>query len=324
MSIAREMRELTDERVKNNMYHKKQAKDFVDTYILPLIKSKATQGDHLSTNDNEYSYTYPPLSICQNTLDNEYLICPSNIVDLVKKQLEEYGFNVRAYNNIFNISWEHIKIEKTLKLYKNKHGNFEDEPTHFIFDKETEMVIGYQEKNGDIRKLTDEEIKTCFEKRFRFDLNQEKYKTGDETDEDEIDDEALEELRAKLRNKLEEVVMKCPYNTPHGVVDWWGPSLKDEIFPREMFKNRSTLINSFVETCLIVYATSIINDNDNNLISSFGVTKKLETLWNHPKSVPSRILWQLVKQVDQDPDISVDILIDIISNTALIKQLKDK
>jgi hypothetical protein len=58
-----------------------------------------------------------------------------------------------------------------ITLRKNKFGNYEHDETQFVFDKETKDVIGKQDINGEIIKLTIEDIDICKRMSFKF-LNQ--------------------------------------------------------------------------------------------------------------------------------------------------------
>ena len=59
---------------------------------------------------------------------------------------------------------------KTLAIRKNEHGNHEHPETSFVFNPKTHKVIGKQNLNGSIDVLTAEDIETCNQYKFDYEL----------------------------------------------------------------------------------------------------------------------------------------------------------
>jgi len=85
-----------------------------------------------------------------------------------------------------------------ISIRRNQFGNHEHAETGFVFDKKTKKVIGKQKSNGKIEDLTPEDIDTCNQYKFDYELPDNLDKTGlddvsvDELDEEEDDDEIIE------------------------------------------------------------------------------------------------------------------------------------
>lgn len=95
-------------------------------------------------------------------------------------------------------------------LKQNKHGNYEHEETHLVFDKESKQVIGKQASNGHVLALTDEDIESCNRYKFKYALPENLVTTkkndvvaelGEDDAEELVDENDLEE---ELEEELEE------------------------------------------------------------------------------------------------------------------------
>ena len=61
-------------------------------------------------------------------------------------------------------------LRPIINVYKNEFNNFEHQPTKFIFDEFTHKVIGKQNDNGTIDKLTEQDLETCELYKFDYDV----------------------------------------------------------------------------------------------------------------------------------------------------------
>ena len=94
-------------------------------------------------------------------------------------------------------------------IRRNKFGNHIHPETYLVFDKKSKKVIGKQDENGNVRSLTPEDIETC--KNYKFDyelpLNLDTEKI-DEVEIDELDDllEEEDEVEEELLDEVKEEV----------------------------------------------------------------------------------------------------------------------
>lgn len=76
-----------------------------------------------------------------------------------------------------------------VNVKRNRYGNFENPETHFVFDRDTKEVVGKQGPDGEVTKLTLDDIQTCKQMNLLFrppeNLN---------NDQDDGEDEELEEM----------------------------------------------------------------------------------------------------------------------------------
>ena len=61
---------------------------------------------------------------------------------------------------------------QTIKIRKNKFGNYEHADTKFILDKDTQKVIGTQNDDGSIQELTPSNIDLCNKYKFSYEISQ--------------------------------------------------------------------------------------------------------------------------------------------------------
>lgn len=61
---------------------------------------------------------------------------------------------------------------QTIKIRKNKFGNYEHDDTKFVFDKDTQKVIGLQNDDGSIQPLTPSNIDLCNKYKFSYEISQ--------------------------------------------------------------------------------------------------------------------------------------------------------
>jgi hypothetical protein len=57
-----------------------------------------------------------------------------------------------------------------VSIRRNNHGNFEHSDTGLIFNNKTKKVIGKQNDNGTVDNLTSEDIETCKQYKFQYEL----------------------------------------------------------------------------------------------------------------------------------------------------------
>lgn len=58
--------------------------------------------------------------------------------------------------------------KKTVKIVRNKWDNFEHTETGIVFDLNTKKAYGVQQANGKVRRLLDDDIKTCVSNGFGY------------------------------------------------------------------------------------------------------------------------------------------------------------
>ena len=56
----------------------------------------------------------------------------------------------------------------SIQIKKNEHGNYEHPETKLIFDRESKQVIGKQQQDGTISKLTEQDIQQCDQFKFTY------------------------------------------------------------------------------------------------------------------------------------------------------------
>lgn len=91
--------------------------------------------------------------------------------------------------------------KSSISIRQNQFGNYEHMDTCFVFDSDTQFVIGKQNTNGSIDPLTKDDIDTCNQYKFNYDLpdnlsetrQEETQDEGEEDDEDIEDEELLQE-----------------------------------------------------------------------------------------------------------------------------------
>jgi hypothetical protein len=96
-------------------------------------------------------------------------------------------------------------------IKRNKYNNYEHPETSFVFNNETKIVIGKQNKNGSIEELTEDDIDKCNAFKFQFQIPMNLDKKSklvdvkvEELDEDEDEDEELEVEEEELEELVEE------------------------------------------------------------------------------------------------------------------------
>ena len=75
-----------------------------------------------------------------------------------------------------------------IQIRKNKFDNFEHFETGLVFNKKEQKVVGMQEKNGDIRPLTTQDIELCNKYKFSYELPEMLDDVDLEDDIDELDE----------------------------------------------------------------------------------------------------------------------------------------
>jgi hypothetical protein len=95
-------------------------------------------------------------------------------------------------------------------IKRNKYNNYEHPETGLVFNNETKIVIGKQNKNGSVDHLTEEDIDQCNAFKFKFQIPSNldrKSKLVDvkveELDEEEEEDEELEVVEEEELNEEE-------------------------------------------------------------------------------------------------------------------------
>ena len=61
---------------------------------------------------------------------------------------------------------------QTIKIRKNKFGNYEHSDTKFVLDKDTQKVVGTQNDDGSIQPLTPSNIDLCNKYKFSYEISQ--------------------------------------------------------------------------------------------------------------------------------------------------------
>jgi hypothetical protein len=108
------------------------------------------------------------------------------------------------------------KLEKNKSNYlvsRNKWGNYEHQPTHLVFNQQTEEVYGRQEDDGSVVELTDEDIQNCLCHKFKYvlpdNLNKNKKPLDDvkieEIDEEKENNEGEEAEEVEQIEEVEEI-----------------------------------------------------------------------------------------------------------------------
>lgn len=94
----------------------------------------------------------------------------------------------------------------TIQIRKNQFGNFEHSETKFIFNKETQQVIGKQNEDGTIDDLEKSDVELCHKFKFKYiipenlnknnndDINLDEMELEDDDETNESSEEELEEL----------------------------------------------------------------------------------------------------------------------------------
>jgi hypothetical protein len=108
--------------------------------------------------------------------------------DLVKRLMTNINNNDKVINTI-------LTGLSSITITKNKFGNYEHNPTKFVFNKTSKIVIGKQE--GDkIISLTEADIEICNQYKFKYtlpeNLNEEETDGGNVVD-TQIEDDVFEE-----------------------------------------------------------------------------------------------------------------------------------
>jgi hypothetical protein len=60
------------------------------------------------------------------------------------------------------------KRPETIRIYKDFFGNFVHEDTGFVFNKDTQLVIGKENDQGEVNELTRKDIEICHKWKFRY------------------------------------------------------------------------------------------------------------------------------------------------------------
>ena len=93
------------------------------------------------------------------------------------------------------VSTEYIQKKITsFSVSKNKFGNYWNESSGLVFDKETRQAVGKQQENGDVIGLTKQDIEFCKNNNISFKLpsniiSEEKESKSNSDDEESIDDD---------------------------------------------------------------------------------------------------------------------------------------
>lgn len=104
-----------------------------------------------------------------------------------------------------------VQKPKQLILSKNAFGHYEDRDTHFVFQKETKSVIGVQQQDGTIADLTEEHIKICQSRRWKYivpDISASQSHESEPKEEISDDDEDIHHLKKKKSVTSEKKVKK--------------------------------------------------------------------------------------------------------------------
>lgn len=95
-----------------------------------------------------------------------------------------------------------------IPIRRNTHGNLEHPATQLVFDKKTELVVGRQQDDGTVAELTDEDIETCKQYKFRYGTpeNLDKKEDLDKVKIDELEDDDIvvqEDSEVDLEEQVE-------------------------------------------------------------------------------------------------------------------------
>ena len=90
-----------------------------------------------------------------------------------------------------NIISEISKKVPVIGIKRNKHGNHEHQDTHMVFDHKTRTVVGVQQEDGTISKLTKSDIEKCHEYNFDYKIPD---SLNEKVDENEIEQELVDNL----------------------------------------------------------------------------------------------------------------------------------
>lgn len=81
--------------------------------------------------------------------------------ELFKGHIEMLKELDSLYDLAYNETEKYLNEQKKIIVRKNEFGNFIYPKNNLIIDKETKTVIGKQNENGTLDKLTDEDIELC-------------------------------------------------------------------------------------------------------------------------------------------------------------------
>lgn len=83
----------------------------------------------------------------------------------VKKKVETKKV-VEVKDNII----KKVENKQIVNIRRNTFNNFEHQETGFIFNEQTQKVIGKQNANGEIDSLTEDDIDTCNKYKFNYEI----------------------------------------------------------------------------------------------------------------------------------------------------------
>ena len=99
------------------------------------------------------------------------------------------------------------KENPPIALYRNKFGNFEHTNTNFVFNEKTEKVYGKQNPDGTVSDLSLDDIETCNQWKFTYDIPM-NLEDGKNVTTDkallELEEEEEEELEVEVEEEEEE------------------------------------------------------------------------------------------------------------------------